>query len=36
MQFFFLREAWRWVFGGPEAYRQRDGLDFWYGRRTKE
>ena len=31
-----LREAWRWVFGGPEAYRQRDGLDFWYGRRTKE
>lgn len=30
-----LRESCRWLFGGPEAYRQRDGLDFWYGRRTK-
>lgn len=28
-----LRESWRWLARGPEAYRQRDGLDFWYGRR---
>ena len=29
-----LRESWRWLFRGPEAYRQRDGLEFWYGRRV--
>lgn len=29
-----LRESWRWLFRGPEAYRQRDGLDFWYGPRN--
>lgn len=28
-----LRESCRWLLRGPEAYRQRDGLDFWYGRR---
>lgn len=30
-----LRESCRWLFRGPEAYRQRAGLDFWYGRREK-
>jgi glycosyltransferase involved in cell wall biosynthesis len=30
-----LRESCRWLLRGPEAYRQRDGLDFWYGRREK-
>ncbi|MFO0913758.1 MAG: glycosyltransferase [Pirellulales bacterium] len=30
-----LRESWRWLFGGPEAYRQREGLEFWYGDRTR-
>jgi glycosyltransferase involved in cell wall biosynthesis len=30
-----LRESWRWLFRVPEAYRQRDGLDFWYGRRAR-
>ncbi len=28
-----LRESSRWLLRGPEAYRKRDGLDFWYGRR---
>lgn len=31
-----LRESWRWVWRGPEAYRRRDGLEFWYGRREKD
>lgn len=31
-----LRESCRWLLRGPEAYRQRDGLDFWYGRRVKD
>jgi glycosyltransferase involved in cell wall biosynthesis len=30
-----LRESCRWVLRGPEAYRQRNDADFWYGRREK-
>lgn len=31
-----LRESCRWLLRGPEAYRRRDGLDFWYGRREND
>ena len=27
-------EVYRWMKVGPEAYRQREGLDLWYGERT--
>lgn len=30
-----LRESWRWLIGGPEAYQRREEADFWYGRGDK-
>jgi glycosyltransferase involved in cell wall biosynthesis len=29
-------EVYRWMKVGPEAYRQRDGLDLWYGERIAD
>jgi glycosyltransferase involved in cell wall biosynthesis len=31
-----LRELCRFVVGGPEAYRSREGLDLWYGREARD
>lgn len=31
-----VREAARWFFRGPESYRQREGLEIWYGPRQED
>lgn len=31
-----VREAARWFFRGPESYRQREGLEMWYGPRQED